>query len=107
MLYNPNLDEPDTCYLTAHAWRFMQLTPKQRLDWYELFNTKMQTVVAMPHDTVEEMQKRVLAGMLVWEEMERWTLEQIAANIEADLIAQSLENQPDQDQDQEADNATD
>jgi len=96
MLFNPNFAEPDTAYLTAHAWRYMQLTPQQRLDWYKLYSDKMLVVEAMPHETIEEMRKRVLAGMLVWEEMEHWTLEAIATNTEADLVAQSLENQADQ-----------
>ena len=96
MLYNPRIAEPDTSYITAHAWRFLQLTPQQRLDWHTLFAEKMQVIEAMPHDTWDERRKRVLAGFLVWEEMERWTMESIAANIEAELLSQADANHPDQ-----------
>lgn len=103
MLLTPIFDDPPTSYLTAHAWRYMQLTPQQRLDWYTLYNEKMTVVEAMPHDTLDERRKRVLSAFLAWEEMERWTMETITANLQADLVARSPDNQADQEPDQEAD----
>jgi hypothetical protein len=66
--------------LNRHVQQFLQLTPEQRTQWQNLLAQKLQPVHDMPHDTLDERISRAAAGLKVWNEMEQWTKDHLAAN---------------------------